>query len=176
MQSFIIDIIKTYGPDIIWIVLIFFLGRFTLKRIVRRAVRLAAARDGESKSKLEKRTKTLGSIIITTGNIIIYVIVLLMILNLFGVNIAPILAGVGIIGLAVGFGAQSLVKDFVSGLFILIENQYNIGDKVKIGTLEGRVIKITMRSTILRDEEGKTLYLSNGSVNNVINFSQASRK
>ena len=95
-----------------------------------------------------------------------------MILILFDVDIRPILAGAGVIGLAIGFGAQSLVKDFVSGLFILIENQYNIGDKVKIGSSEGNVIKITMRSTVLRDEEGKTYYISNGSIKGVINMSQ----
>jgi small conductance mechanosensitive channel len=91
---------------------------------------------------------------------------------LFGVDIRPILAGAGVIGLAIGFGAQSLVKDFVSGLFILIENQYDIGDKVKIGSSEGNVIRITMRSTVLRDEEGKTYYISNGSIKDVINMSQ----
>jgi len=82
------------------------------------------------------------------------------------------LAGVGVIGLAIGFGAQSLVKDFVSGLFILVENQYRIGDKVKIGSSEGNVIRITMRSTVLKDEEGKIYYISNGSIKNVINMTQ----
>ncbi len=95
-----------------------------------------------------------------------------MILNLFGVDIRPILAGVGVLGLAVGFGAQSLVKDFVSGLFILVENQYSIGDTVKIGSFEGEVIRITMRSTVLRDDGGKTFYISNGLIKDVINLSQ----
>ncbi|MBU4031044.1 mechanosensitive ion channel family protein, partial [Patescibacteria group bacterium] len=111
-------------------------------------------------------------IIVATGNVVIYVIILLMVLSLFGLDITPILAGAGVIGLAIGFGAQSLVKDFVSGLFILIENQYDMGDRVKIGTFEGRVVKITMRSTVLRDDEGKTFYISNGLINNVINLSQ----
>lgn len=93
-----------------------------------------------------------------------------MILNLFGVNIGPILAGTGIIGLAVSFGAQSLVKDFISGLFILIENQYAIGDKIKIDDKEGEVIKITMRSTILRNEKGFIFYVPNGSIKTVENF------
>ena len=176
IQSFILNIVKTYGVDIIWIAVIFFLGRIVLKKIVKRMIKLAAERDKENKARLEQRAKTLGSIIITTGNIVIYVIVLLMVLSLFGVNMAPILAGVGIIGLAIGFGTKSLVKDFVSGLFILIENQYSIGDKVKIGNFEGRVVKITMRSTVLRDDEGQTFYLSNGLINNVINLSQSTAK
>lgn len=128
--------------------------------------------DDDHTSQKEKRAETLGHIIIATGNIVIYGIILLMVLSLFGVDIRPILAGAGVIGLAVGFGAQTLVKDFVSGLFILIENQYGIGDKVKIGSFEGKVIKITMRSTVLKDEEGKLYYMSNGSISNVTNLSQ----
>ena len=95
-----------------------------------------------------------------------------MILNLFGIDIRPILAGAGVIGLAIGFGAQSLVKDFVSGLFILVENQYGIGDKIKIGNFEGNVTRITMRSTVLKDETGKTYYIANGMIKDIINMSQ----
>ncbi|MCK4800131.1 mechanosensitive ion channel, partial [Candidatus Parcubacteria bacterium] len=101
-----------------------------------------------------------------------YAIILFTILSLFNIDIRPILAGAGIIGLAIGFGAQSLVKDFVSGLFILIENQYGIGDKVKIGSSEGKVTRITMRSTVLKDEEGRTYYISNGSIKDVIKMPQ----
>ncbi len=172
IQLFIINIIKTYGISVIWILVLFFGARIVLKRIVKRMIGLVKDEDKEKKSDLEKRAQTLGGIIVTTGNIIIYIVVLLMVLRLFGVDITPILAGVGIIGLAVGFGAQSLVKDFVSGLFILIENQYSIGDKVKIGSFEGRVKKITMRSTILQDDEGKTFHISNGLIKDVVNFSQ----
>jgi small conductance mechanosensitive channel len=175
IQSFVFNLIKTYGADIVWIFVLFFLGRIILKKIVKRAIKITAEKDEEGQIKLEKRTKTLGSVLITTGNIIIYIIILLMTLNLFGINIGPILAGAGIVGLAVGFGAQSLVKDFVSGLFILIENQYSVGDEVKIGSFEGKVLKITMRSTILRDDEGKTFYISNGLIKDITNFSQSHR-
>jgi len=175
IQSFVLDLIKTHGADVIWIVTLFFLGRIILRKIVKRAIKISLGENKESQAQLKKRAKTLGSILIATGNVIIYIIILLMTLNLFGINIAPILAGAGIIGLAVGFGAQSLVKDFVSGLFILLENQYSVGDKIKIGSFEGEVLKITMRSTILRDEEGKTFYISNGLIKDVTNFSQSSR-
>jgi moderate conductance mechanosensitive channel len=77
--------------------------------------------------------------------------------------------------LAIGFGAQTLVKDFVSGLFILIENQYGIGDKVQIGSYTGTVSKITLRSTVLKDEEGKYYYISNGTISAVTNFSQGQK-
>jgi small conductance mechanosensitive channel len=98
-----------------------------------------------------------------------------MVINIFGVDIRPILASAGIVGLAIGFGAQSLVKDFVSGLFILIENQYGVGDKVKIGSFEGKVIKVTMRSTVLMDHEKKVYYISNGLIKDVINMSQQNK-
>ena len=172
IQLFIIDIVKTYGANVFWIVVLFFGARIVLKKLVKRMIKMVEDEDKERKSDIEKRAQTLGSIIITTGNAVIYIIVLLMVLKLFGVDITPILAGVGIIGLAVGFGAQSIVKDFVSGLFILIENRYSVGDKVKIGGFEGRVKKITIRSTILEDDEGKTFYISNGLIKEVINFSQ----
>jgi moderate conductance mechanosensitive channel len=166
IQQLAIDITRTYWKDIALIVVLFFLGRSLLKLIVRKTLKVVSGGDKE------KRITTLGSIIVATGNVVIYVVILLMILKLFGVDIRPILAGAGILGLAVGFGAQSLVKDLVSGLFILIENQYGIGDKVKIGNSEGKVVKITTRSTTLKDDEGKVHYLSNGSINSVINYSQ----
>ncbi|MCK5459800.1 mechanosensitive ion channel [Candidatus Parcubacteria bacterium] len=172
MQEFIINIIKQNAVEIIWIVVLFFLGRITLKLIVKRLARIVDDGDDLHISQKEKRAETLGNIILSIGNIIIYAIILFMVLNLFGIDIRPILAGAGVIGLAIGFGAQSLVKDFVSGLFILVENQYGIGDKVKIGSSEGNVIRITMRSTVLRDKEGKIYYVSNGSIKDVINMSQ----
>ena len=171
MQEFIINIIKQNAVDIIWIIILFFFGKILLKLIVKRLAKIVDDGDDEHLSQKEKRAQTLSKIIVSIGNIIIYAIILFMVLNVFGVDIRPILAGAGVIGLAIGFGAQSLVKDFVSGLFILVENQYGIGDKVKLGSLEGTVIGITMRSTILKDE-GKIYYINNGSIKNVINMSQ----
>lgn len=172
IQLFIINLIKTYGVSVVWILVLFFGSRIVLKKIVKKMVKLVEDENQESRLDSEKRAETLGGIIITTGNVVIYIVVFLMVLKLFGMDITPILAGVGIIGLAVGFGAQSLVKDFVSGLFILIENQYGIGDKVKIGSFEGRVKKITMRATVLQNDEGKTFYISNGLIKDVVNFSK----
>ena len=172
MQELIINFLKQNAVDIIWIIVLFFFGRIFLKILVKRLARVVDDGDDKHISQKEKRAETLGHIVAATGNIIIYVVILLMILNLFGVDIRPILAGVGVLGLAVGFGAQSLVKDFVSGLFILVENQYSIGDTVKIGSFEGEVIRITMRSTVLRDDGGKTFYISNGLIKDVINLSQ----
>jgi len=172
MQEIIITYLKLNSADIIGIVVLFFLGRMLIKAIVGRLVRMMDDGDDDHDSQEEKRAETLGNIVITTGNIVIYAVILLMILSLFGIDIRPVLAGAGVIGLAIGFGAQSMVKDFVSGLFILVENQYGIGDKVKIGSFEGKVSRITMRSTVLKNEKGQTFYISNGLIKDVINDSQ----
>jgi len=172
MQEIIINFIKQHAVEAIWIFILFFLGKIILKSIVKHYVKLANDGDDSHTSQKEIRAKTLGHIIKSIGNIVIYSVILFMVLNLSGVDIRPILASAGIVGLAIGFGAQSLVKDFVSGLFILIENQYGVGDKVKIGNFEGDVIKITMRSTVLMDNEKKVYYISNGSIKDVINMSQ----
>ena len=172
MQEVIIDFIKQHAVEIIWIFILFFMGKLILNFIVHHLIKLADDGDDSRTSKKEKRAKTLGLIIKSIGNVVIYSVILFMILNLSSVNIGPVLASAGIVGLAIGFGAQSLVKDFVSGLFILIENQYGVGDKVKIGSFEGEVIKITMRSTVLRDTEKNTYYISNGLIKDVINMSQ----
>jgi len=172
MQELIISLIKQNAIDIIWITILFFFGKLILKLIVKRLAQVVDDGDDLHISQKEKRAETLGRVIISIGNIVIYAIILFMVLNLFGIDIRPILAAAGIIGLAIGFGAQSLVKDFVSGLFILVENQYGIGDQVKIGSSEGEVIRITMRSTVLKDKEGKIYYLSNGLIKDVINMSQ----
>ena len=172
MQEFIVNIIKQNAVDIIWIVILFVFGKIILNLIVKRLARIVDDGDDTHISQKEKRAETLGKVIVSVGNIVIYAIILFMVLTLFGVDTRPILAGAGVIGLAIGFGAQSLVKDFVSGLFVLVENQYGIGDKVKIGGAEGTVIRITMRSTVLKDEAGQIYYISNGSIQNVINMSQ----
>jgi len=171
-QEFILELLRENAIDGIWIIFLFIFGRLILKLIVRRLTKMVDDGDDEHVSQKEKRAETLGHIVVATGNIVIYAVILLMTLSVFGIDITPILAGAGVIGLAIGFGAQSLVKDFVSGLFILVENQYGIGDKVVIGKSEGNVIRISMRSTVLKDDEGKIYYISNGSIKDVINKSQ----
>ena len=172
MNTIILNFIKQHAVEAIWIFLLFFCGKIILNLIIKHFVKLADDGDNKHTSQNEKRAETIGHVIKSIGNTVIYSVILFMVLNLSGVNIGPILASAGIIGLAIGFGAQSLVKDFVSGLFILIENQYAVGDRVKIGNFEGDVIKITMRSTVLMDNEKKVYYISNGLIKNVINMSQ----
>jgi small conductance mechanosensitive channel len=95
-----------------------------------------------------------------------------MVLDKLGVNIIPILAGAGVLGLAIGFGAQSLVKDVISGFFILLENQFAIGDKVIIDGTTGVVENMTLRLTTLRLDDGSIQYVPNSSISKVINKSK----
>jgi len=113
----------------------------------------------------DKREKTLIDIIGTALRVGIWVIAGMMLLEEFGVNIAPLLAGAGVIGIALGFGAQSLVKDALTGLFIIFENQYRVGDVVQINSeVAGVVEKITLRETVLRDLDGMVHHIPNGYV------------
>lgn len=116
--------------------------------------------DGEKR----KRAETLISVFGGTIKFVVWIIALLMILPEFGVNIAPILAGLGLLGLAVGMAARDIISDFISGLFILLENQYHVGDKVKIAGIEGQVKEITLRRTIIKDEAGLLHSIPNGQI------------
>jgi small conductance mechanosensitive channel len=83
-------------------------------------------------------------------------------------NITPLITGAGILGLAFSFGAQTLVKDLIAGFFIILENQYNVGDQVKLNTEEGVVDKITLRATVLKDKKGNLIYIPNSEIKKVV--------
>lgn len=119
-----------------------------------------------------QRIDTLKSLVKNILTIVLYVIIFLMIFNDLGFNIVPILTGAGIMGVAISFGAQTLVKDFLSGFFIILENQYNVGNLIKIGDIEGEVVKLTLRTTILKDKKGNYIYISNSEIKNVIVYKQ----
>lgn len=119
-----------------------------------------------------QRLRTLTSLVRSTISVVIASFALVMILWELGVTIAPVLASAGIVGLAIGFGAQTLVKDVISGLFILIENQFGEGDEVEIADKKGVVEKITLRTVWLKDEAGAVHIIPNGSIVVVSNFSK----
>jgi len=171
VQLFTLEFTKRHGIEIIGIVILFLIGRVILRKTAKHIIRITTKRNRDAKQRL----KTISHIVFVTGDIVIYAIILFMILDMFNIDIIPIVTGAGLIALLVGFGSQSLVKDFVSGLFIIIEDRYSIGDRIKVGSLEGKVVKIGIRSTILRDEEKNVYYLSNGAINNVVNLSQETK-
>ena len=123
-------------------------------------------------SRRVQRAKTMGSLLksIVTG--VVVAVIATMMLDTLGVNIAPILASAGVLGLALGFGAQTLVKDFLSGIFMIVEDQYGVGDVVDLGEASGTVEAVSLRITKLRDVNGTVWYVRNGEVVRVGNQSQ----
>lgn len=113
------------------------------------------------------KSKTIEYLLKSILNTIILVITILTILSQWGVDILPLLTGVGILGLGFSLGAQTLVKDLIAGFFILLENQYNIGDSIKTGTYEGEVKQLTLRLTVLTDKQGNTTYIPNSLITGV---------
>lgn len=170
---------------VIGLALRWFINR-AVDRLVHRAGRgsvpgfIADSRAGEfldnlkpaNHARRQQRTETMGSVLksITTGMIL--AVVLVTTLSTFGINIAPIIASAGIVGVALGFGAQNLVKDFLSGIFMILEDQYGVGDTVDLGEATGTVEAVSLRVTRLRDVNGTVWYVRNGEILRVGNQSQ----
>ncbi len=133
-----------------------------IPKIIERTVQ--RSRGDQTEEEVRKRAETLSGVLVASLQAVILAIVAFMMLDKMGLNIAPVIAGVGVVGIAVGFGAQSLVKDIISGLFILLENQYRKGDVVKIAGASGLVEDINLRRTILRDSEGVVHSVPNGEI------------
>ncbi len=118
------------------------------------------------------RAETIGLVLRSIGVAVIWILALFMMLGQLDIDLAPLIAGAGIGGLALGFGAQSIVKDFLSGLFMLIEDQYGVGDIVDVGSASGTVEKVSLRSTTIRDVKGTVWHVPNGVISRVGNSSQ----
>ncbi len=147
--------------------------------ILIRLVRVFSSKMPEKLSEKEvlteerkKRVDTLASIIQHTLTIVIMVLAGIVIMGQVGINVGPILAGAGVLGLAVGFGAQNLVKDVITGFFILLENRMNVGDVIQAAGVAGLVESINLRTTILRDLEGKVHIIPNGEITVVTNLTR----
>jgi moderate conductance mechanosensitive channel len=119
----------------------------------------------------ERREETLSKLLDNVLSYVIYFIAFMMILSVLGIDVKALLAGAGIVGLAIGFGAQSLVKDILSGFFIIFEDQFSVGDHIRVGQFEGDVEAIGLRTTKIKSWTGELHILPNGSINQVTNFS-----
>lgn len=126
----------------------------------------------ESSERSTQRTLTVGNVVGSFASIIIYLIGIGMALAEFGVNLGPLIAGAGIVGVALGFGAQSLVKDFLSGIFMFIEDQYGVGDIIDVGEASGVVEVVNLRTTRIRSVDGTLWHVPNGEIRRVANKSQ----
>lgn len=142
------------------------------RRLNRLLISRARKVHDEESVESEKRINTLTGILKGIGKIIIYMIFTMIILRRLGLDIAPLIAGAGIIGLAIGFGAQELVRDFISGFFMLLENQVRTGDVVRINGTAGLVERIELRTITLRDVDGIVHIFQNGKINTLSNLTK----
>ncbi len=169
-------------------ILVVALVAFLLNQLARRGIRRSTARlvasaassgrlrsmlpTGQPDARTAARAATLGEVLRSLATATIYGLAGLLILDQLGINLGPLVASAGIAGVALGFGAQSLVKDFLSGVFMLVEDQYGVGDIVDLGPAAGTVEAFGLRSTRLRDAQGVVWHVPNGQVNRVGNKSQ----
>ena len=148
---------------------LWFAWRKSLPSLVRRT--LVRTR-GETIESIKKRTDTLFSVVLGVGRLLIIIVVIFMILSELDIPIAPALAGFGIAGVAIGFGAQYLIKDLIAGIFIILENQYRVGDWVMVADISGLVEEVHLRKTVLRDFDGTVHHVPNGEIRVASNFTR----
>lgn len=175
--SKVTDWVTSSGLNIVIILGAMWLFRRFGKLIIQRAIRNAIKGDSFASARSEEqREDTLISIVDTAAGVVVWLIAGMLIVQEIGMDIGPLLAGASVLGFAIGFGAQSLVKDFVAGLFIIMENQYRIGDVVSIAGVSGTVESITMRETVIRNVDGHVHHVPNGiidvSTNKTMDFSK----
>jgi moderate conductance mechanosensitive channel len=159
-----------HGPRLLVIVAGMFLFNRLASFFAHRSVRLVTAGAGRgSKAERENRAKTLVGVFQNAATVAIFISGTLMMLEEVGANITVLMGGVAVIGLAVAFGAQNLIKDYFYGFVMLLENQYMLNDSVRIGGVSGQVERITLRMTVLRDSSGVVHFIPNGTINSVSN-------
>ena len=161
----------TNGSRIAVIIIGSLLAVWIIRIIINRSKRKLVLPDKHGVERV-KRTETLARIVEATLRVVILTGALLMVLKQVGIEIAPLLAGAGVVGLAVGFGAQNLVKDVIGGFFILFENHMNVGDVVRISGVAGLVESINLRVTVLRDLEGSVHIVPNGDIGVLTNMTK----
>ena len=142
-----------------------------LRLLTQLMVKPAAAQTRAAQTR-EQQTRTLAGVVYAGASKVVWVLALLMIAQEFGVNVTPLAAVAGLASLAVGFGAQNLVRDVISGFYIILEDQYSIGDVIQVADTVGRVEHLTLRRTVVRDGRGALVTLSNGDIRTVGNLSR----
>jgi small conductance mechanosensitive channel len=159
-----------HGIKILGIIIGAYIARRFGSTVVEKTIRKAIVGDSFLTKQAErKREDTLIQVANSTLKIVIWLVALLIIISEFGIAIAPIIAAAGIIGIAFGFGAQYLIRDMIAGLFILLENQYRIGDVVDLTGTSGEVEKISLRTTVIRDFNGTVYHIPNGEIKKAAN-------
>lgn len=168
----IVEWLSTTGLHVVLIIIVAVIVHWLLSLGVRHLTKRIQAMDNEEDSPLDRRAETVSSLVKTTGLVVIITVAVLMIMDQVGLNIGPILASVGVVSLALGLGAQTLVKDIIGGLFIILEDQFHIGDVIDIDGHAGTVENMTLRVTMVRDLHGTLHFIPNGEIRIVANRSR----
>lgn len=158
-------------PILLIIIVAYAISKFgdaPLAGFIRRTVRYHAHGD-TTEEDVKKRQNTLISMFVTLLRVVVWTVAIFSILARFGIDLTPLIAGASVLGVALAFGAQSLIKDFLSGMFIILENQYRVGDVVELDGAGGTVEHISIRTTVVRDNDGSVHYVPNGNVMHAIN-------
>lgn len=156
----------------ILVILIISLVLLWILRVITRRLRLLSTRQAFPTGLRAQQLNTLAGVISGVGIFVILFGALIQILGVVNIDVKPLIASAGVVGLAIGFGAQTLVKDVINGFFILLENQYDIGDVVKIGGVQGTVENMTLRRTVLRDADGSVHTIPNSEIKIVSNLTR----
>jgi moderate conductance mechanosensitive channel len=160
------------GLEIFLIAVLAYIALRLISRAIKRFERRLDASPSPDAFEHAKRARTLSALIANTSRIFVIAAAVLMILDKVDINIAPILAGAGIVGLAVGFGAQTLVKDVISGFFLIFENQIRVGDAAEIDSISGIVESIHLRTVVIRDVQGAVHVIPCGSISKLANMTK----
>jgi small conductance mechanosensitive channel len=183
-----LDWVTTGDPlEILITIVVAVLLTIVFRRIIRRVVNRTIARSearhlmeqeeavanpAARATRMAQRAQAIGTLLTSIVSLLIWINALLVILELIGINITPLLASAGVVGVALAFGAQTLVKDYLAGIFLIIEDQYGVGDVVQFDAVTGVIEEVALRTTRVRDFTGVVWYLRNGEIMNVANRSQ----
>ena len=168
-----VDYALDKGIDIAGVLLTILAAWLLLRLIARRIEKWGDDRGDGLHSAREQRAKTAAKLVRSLGHAILTVVGILMVLQQLDFNISPLLASAGVVGLAVSFGSQSLVRDYVTGFFLQLEHQFALGDVIRIGSVEGTVENITLRLVYLRDGTGALHIIPNGTITQVTNLTRS---
>jgi moderate conductance mechanosensitive channel len=166
-----LNFVRVDVPKLLVIVVVTFVLIRLLKALTRRLRSLGEGKDLPTGLRAQQM-RTLSGVVYSSGVFVLVFLALLQILPVLGINMGPLLASAGIAGLAIGFGAQTLVHDVINGFFILMENQYEVGDTVRVGGITGTVERMTLRATLLRDDQGAISTVPNGKIDIVSNLTR----
>ncbi|MGM0881503.1 MAG: mechanosensitive ion channel family protein [Bacillota bacterium] len=169
--SWLSDEWQGFGQAALRVLLILLIGRVIVWVIHKTIDRVVLERESKRMSTYGRRMTTVGKLMKNVVSYVIYFITAMLILSEFGIDLGPLLAGAGVLGLAIGFGAQSLVKDIITGFFIVLEDQFAVGDVIQTGQFKGTVEMIGLRTTRIQSWTGEMHIIPNGMINEVTNFS-----